>query len=193
MRLAKILLKHQNNFLSEKMEHPLHIKVGELINDSIFPEAKVIKDPACGGNQRIPLFCSDRRSRETEYCNVDLLITVDSKIKVIVEIEEANIKPTQICGKFLTSALSSYLIHKSENNKCISMADSVLFIQILDTSKLKIDKTSKTRQWEKIEASIKNIIPARWSKIDHYKLFSGNCYDFKSSTLTEYIVNFLKK
>ncbi len=175
------------------MEHPLHIKVSELINDSIFPGAKVIKDPACGGNQHIPLFCSDRRSRETEYCNVDLLITVDSRIKVIVEIEEANIKPTQICGKFLTSALSSYFIHESENNKCVGMADSVLFIQILDTSKLKIDKTSKTRQWEKIEESIQNIIPVRWSKIDHYKLFYGNDSDFKTSTLIEYIVNFLKK
>jgi len=174
------------------MEHPLHKKVGELITDSIFPAVKVIKDPACGGSQHIPLFCSNKRSRETEYCNVDLLISVDGRIKVIIEIEEANIKPTQILGKFLTSALSSYFIHESENNECIGMANSVLFIQILDTSKLKMDKTSKIRQWKRIEESIQNIIPAKWSKIDHYKLFYGSYSDFKTSTLREYIINFLK-
>ena len=175
------------------MKHPLHKKIGELINDNISSGARVIKDPACGGSQHIPLFCSDKRSRQTEYCNVDLLIIVNSRIKVIVEIEEANIKPTQICGKFLTSALISYFIHESENNKCIGMADSVLFIQILDTSKLKIEKTSKTRQWQEIEKSIQNIIPVKRSKIDRYKLFYGNESDFNAKALTDYIVDFLRE
>lgn len=73
------------------------------------------------------------------------------------------------------------------------MGDSVLFIQILDTSKLKIDKTSKTRQWDKIEESIQNIIPVKGSKIDRYKLFYGNDSDFNVKALTDYIVDFLKK
>lgn len=98
----------------------------------------------------------------------------------------------QICGKFLTSALASYFIHESENNKCIGMGDSVLFIQILDTSKLK-NKTSKTRQWDNIEKSIQNIIPAKGSKIDRYKLFYGNDPDFNVKALKDYIVGFLKK
>ncbi len=175
------------------MDHPFHELIGKSINEDVFPGCKIIKDPACGGNQHIPLFCSEERSRVTEYCNVDLLITVDNKIKVIIEIEEANIKPTQICGKFLTSALSKYFIHESENNERIGMADSVLFIQILDISKLKIDKTAKTKQWERLERSIQNIIPVKNSSVNRYRIFSGKYPDFNSKELLEYIANFLKE
>jgi len=174
------------------MKHPFHKVIGDLINKDIFPGCKIIKDPACGGNQHIPLFCAKTRSRETEYCNIDLLITVNNKIKVIIEIEEANIKPTQICGKFLTSALSECFIHESENNNPVEMGGSVLFIQILDTSKLKIDKTAKIRQWQKIEESILNIIPLKKSKIDHYKIFYGNDSDFNKKDLIDCISSFLK-
>lgn len=175
------------------MTHPLHEIIGESINDEILPGCKVIKDPACGGRQHIPLFCSEKKSRETEYCNVDLLITKDNKIKVIIEIEEANIKPTQICGKFLTAALAPYFIHASEKNKRIGMADSVLFIQILDTSKLRIEKTSKTKQWERIEESLRNIAPMKGSKINSYKLFYGNKSNFNIKQMVDYIIKFINK
>ncbi|MCK9614713.1 MAG: hypothetical protein M0R48_04310 [Candidatus Omnitrophica bacterium] len=175
------------------MEHPFHEKIGDLINNTVFPNCKIIKDPACGGGQHIPLFCSGERSRETEYCNVDLLITVDNKIKVIIEIEEANIKPTQICGKLLTSALSKYFIHESEGSNLIGMADSVLFIQVLDSLKLKIDKTAKTKQWDKIEKSIQDIIPVKGSNISRYKIFYGNKTNFNDKGLLNYISEFLKQ
>ena len=174
------------------MEHPFHKKIGDLINNTVFPGCKIIKDSACGGNQHIPLFCSKERSRETGYCNVDLLITVDNKIKVIIEIEEANIKPTQICGKFLTSALSKYFIHESENNSLVRMADSVLFIQILDTLKLKIDKTAKTKQWNKIKNSIQSIIPLKESSISQYEIFYGNKEKLDKKKLIDCISEFLK-
>ncbi|RJS72879.1 hypothetical protein CW714_04015 [Methanophagales archaeon] len=159
------------------MEHPLHKIVGECINSNVFPNCKIIKDPACGGQQNVPLFCSRDRSNETEYCNVDLLIIKDNKIRVIIEIEETEVKPTQICGKFLTSALSSYYIHDSENNTPIGMSGSVLFIQILDTSQLK-EKTSKIKQWGNLEKSIKNLLPI--GKIRKYKLLYGTIPDFKN-------------
>jgi len=159
------------------MEHTLHKVIGKCINGNEFPNCKIIKDPACGGQQNVPLFCSKDKSNETEYCNVDLLMIKDNKIRVIIEIEETDVKPTQICGKFLTSALSSYYIHKSENNAPIGMSDSVLFIQILDTSQLK-EKTSKIKQWEKLEKSIKNMLPI--NKIRKYKLLYGNVSDFKN-------------
>jgi hypothetical protein len=143
-----------------------------------FPDCKIIKDPACGGRQNVPLFCSEKKSNATEYCNVDLLILKDNKTRVIIEIEEANIKPTQICGKFLTSALSSHFIHKTGKSKPIGMDDSVLFIQILDTSKLKKDKTSKIGQWKNIEESIQNIIPVKGSRITDYKLLFGDSAEF---------------
>ena len=82
-----------------------------------------------------------------------MLMMKDNKIRVIIEIEESDVKPTQICSKFLSSALASYYIHHSENNTPIGMSDSVLFLQILDTSKLE-EKTSKIDQWENLEKSI---------------------------------------
>jgi len=160
-----------------EMEHPLHKIIGECINSNEFLNCKIIKDPACGGQQNVPLFCSKDKSKETEYCNVDLLMIKDNKIRVIIEIEETDVKPTQICGKFLTSAFSYYYIHDSENNTPIGMSDSVLFIQILNTSQLK-EKTSKIKQWRNLEKSIKNILPI--NKIRKYKLLYGNVLDFKN-------------
>jgi hypothetical protein len=103
----------------------------------------LIRDKACGGNQWIPLFLSDAKSRKTELCNVDLLVLKDNKIRLIVEIEESNVKPTQVCGKFLCSALSRYYIHEAEGNIPVEMGANVAFIQVVDTCDLKIDRTSK--------------------------------------------------
>jgi len=160
------------------MEHPLHKIVGECIGSQKFPNCKIIKDRACGGKQNIPLFCSKGKSNKTEYCDVDLLILKDDKIRVIIEIEETDIKPTQICGKFLTSALSRYFIHEYKNNVPIGMSDSVFFIQILNTSRLK-EGTVKPDQWINLEKSIMNILPIKGSKIRKYKLLYGDVSDFE--------------
>jgi len=85
------------------------------------------------------------------------LILKNGRIKVIFEIEESDVGLTQVFGKFLTSALSSY--HISRDNKTYAMDKSVLFLQILDTSKLKSDKTKKVKQWGNIEKSRKRVIP----------------------------------
>jgi hypothetical protein len=54
---------------------------------------------------------------------------------MIVEIEESNVKPSQLWRKFLTSVLSKYtFIHEAK--KPVEMADSIRFSQIVDTSKL---------------------------------------------------------
>jgi hypothetical protein len=173
------------------MNHQLHKKIGDIVQDSEFSGCKIVKSTECGGKQNIPLFCSKVKSNETEYCNVDLLILKNNRIKVIIEIEEANIKPTQICGKFLTSALSPHYVHESENNKIIDMDNSVSFVQILDTSKLKMDKTSKIEQWKNIEKSIQNIIPVKGSKIDKYKLFFGDISEFYGEKINE-IVSYIQ-
>lgn len=154
--------------IQTQMQNRLHRAIGQCI-DSALSNCTIIKDSACGGQQRIPLFNSDVKLRKTEYCNVDILILQDNKIRVIIEIEETNLKPTQICGKFLTSALSSFYIHKS-NDAPISMAKSVLFIQVLDTSKLK-QVTSKVEQWRNIEKLIQTVLPLRNSKVNKYRLF----------------------
>lgn len=158
--------------------HPLHIAVCNLFADSISSDCKLIKDDACGGNQHIPLFLSKNKSRGTEYCNVDLLVLKKGKIKIIIEIDETNIRPTQICGKFLTSALARYYIHSTMNDELVEMHDSVTFIQILDSSKLKEDKTSKFTQAKNLERSINNILPVKESNITDYRLFYVNRSDF---------------
>jgi len=71
----------------------------------------------------------------------------DGKVKVIIETEESDIKPVQICGKLLVSALSKYFIH--ERYGVVEMDDSVLFLQMLDSSKLKPGRTSNLEQVQK--------------------------------------------
>ena len=131
--------------------HPLHWVIGDLFENNLSSSYKLVKDEACGGNQNIPLFCSNEKSNATEYCNVDLLAIKGSTIRIIVEIDESGVSPNQVCGKFLTSALAQYYIHESENDVPIGMHDPVIFIQILDTSKLKEDETSKFKQWGNLE------------------------------------------
>ncbi len=145
--------------------------MGDLFDDSISSDCQLIRDEACGGFQRIPLFLSEDKSRRTEYCNVDLLVLKEGRIKVIVEIEETDIGPTRICGKFLTSALARYYIHKTMNSEAVGMHDSVTFIQILDSSDLKADRTSKFTQGENLERSINGILPVKGSNITDYRLF----------------------
>jgi len=176
-----------------KNRHPLHRVIGDMIQDSDFPNCTVIKDPACGGSQNIPLFCSPVKSNQTEYCNVDLLILKDNKIRVIVEIEEADITPTKIFGKFLTSALSSYYIHRTQNDVPIGMGDWVSFIQILDMSKLEVDKTAKFNQWEYIENSISKILPVKNSKINDYKIFFGKISGFREEGRRQDVIKYIRK
>jgi len=167
--------------------HPLHRIVADLFEHSLPEGCRFVRDEAGDGDQRIPLFCSKERSRTTWYCDVDMLIILNGKIAIIVEIDESDIKPTQICGKFLTSALARYYIHESENDVPIGMHDSVTFIQIMDTSKLKRDKTSKFRQWDNLEKSIQAILPITDNGIQRYRLFYGDEAYFESKKCSELI------
>jgi len=128
------------------------MEIGKRISQSFRNE--VLLDPACGVGHRLPLFCSDEKSRETEFCNVDILILKGRNVKVIMEIEEADIKPTQICGKILSSAISQFYIYGSEK---YPLDGSILFIQVLDTSKLK-EGTRKIEQFENLENTIRKFL-----------------------------------
>jgi hypothetical protein len=94
--------------------HPLHGLISDLASEAI-PAGRVLDERTVRrGDQCIPLFRLDKRSLAAEFCNVDLLVLHSSKIRLIVEIEESNVKPTQIAGKFLTSALASRFIHSND-------------------------------------------------------------------------------
>jgi len=167
-------------------KHELHLKIGEHLKSIDIENTKIIIDPACGGNQNIPLFLSDTKSNQTEICNVDLMIIKNNKIKIIIEIEEANVKPTQILGKFMTSALAESHIHKKNKDNPISMDENVCFIQILDTKKLN-KKSNKTKQWDNIEDKIKKLLPSLQTNIKTYQLFYGNLEDINLNKISEFI------
>ena len=173
--------------------HPLHIAVCKLFEDSISSDCQLIRDEDCGGTQHIPLFVSENKSRKTEYCNVDLLVLKKGKIKIIVEIEESNLKPTQVCGKYLTSALSRYYIQESEGNKRIEMDDEVTFIQIMDVASLDEERTKKFRQWMNLRESIRATLPVKGSNITNYGLFYGTVSDFKDIDYSKELVDFIQK
>ena len=171
-------------------KHILHNKIGKYLNSLEFENIQKIVDPACGGNQNIPLFLNERKSNDTEICNVDFLFIDRNKVKVIIEIEEANTKPTQILGKLMTSILAKYYIHKNNNGDKIAMDESVCFIQILDTKKLK-PNSKKITQWKNIESAIVEILPTLNSKIKSYKLFYGKFDDINLEEIHEYINSIL--
>jgi hypothetical protein len=157
------------------MVHPLHKEIADQL-ENILPPHSLVKDEACGGDQRIPLFYDKEKSRATEYCNVDMLVLKENRVRALIEIEESNVKPTQICGKFLTSALAKYYIHENKENEPVEMYDHVAFIQIVDTSKLK-KNSAKPKQWKALERSIQSILPLRNSKITSYMLVTKDELD----------------
>ncbi len=151
------------------MRHPLHQRIGELLGRASLGDCELVLDPACGGNQNIPLFVHDFKSNATEYCNVDALFHCDGRVRGIVEIEEANIKPTQICGKFLTSALASFYQHEKHGNQPLPVRGA-FFVQVVDSSKLKKGKTSKLEQFRNIRESIRGLLTLGLDSVSSYEL-----------------------
>ncbi len=131
------------------MSHPLHIKVGELLRTWCH-KPSLILDSACGGEQHIPLFLVPTRRNANEICNVDALVLHGGCVRLVIEIDESNIKPTQVCGKFLTSALARWYIHDSSRAEPMPLQD-VSFVQVLSSAKLAKKKTSKLQQTKSIE------------------------------------------
>ena len=66
------------------------------------------------------------------------------------------------------------------------MSDSVFFIQVLDSSKLK-DRSAKLEQFRNLGDSIQGIIPVKNSRIDRYMLLAGK----ESDDLSE-MIGFIK-
>lgn len=157
--------------MNDKRElHVLHKLIGNNLQQCLSSECEIVLDVACGGKQQIPLFSSFHKARITEVCKVDILIIKSDKIKAIIEIEESDIKPTQICGKFLTSLLSSYYIHKQKHDQPIPMADHVSFVEIVDLCGLP-SRSAKPAQLKNMENNIQRLLPIRGINIDNYRLF----------------------
>ena len=168
--------------------HPLHFQVGELFNellkDSLMTGYSLMLDEACGGAQRVPLFVSSEKSRKNEFCNVDFLVIHDGDIRAIVEIEESNVKPVHVFGKFLASAVSRFYIHDYLGG-AMGYGEDVVFIQFVDTSKLKRGRSSKVEQWRNICDSIRSVVPLNGSRIARYELFDVNVEEIRDAEMRE--------
>lgn len=161
------------------MYHPFHRIIGNLFIEEDFPECQILKDNACGGNHHLPLFGSEVKSNKTAICNSDLLIVKNNKVRVILEIEESNLKPIQICGKILTSAIARFYIHETNNDIPLPMDDSVTFIQILNSSILQEGNTKKD-QWENVQHYLNEILPL--NKIKKFRTICGSNNNFMNRT-----------
>jgi hypothetical protein len=152
------------------MSSVLHECIGDILKRMEKPlKIDVILDPACAGSkyskQRIPLFIKKPKSNKTELCNVDAMIIQNGKIKIIIEIEESDNKPTQICGKYLTTNLAKFYNYGSLSIDIDNA--SVFFIQIVDIKNIS-KSSSKPDKFINIETAIKNLIlTARTNKFDH--------------------------
>ena len=171
-------------------KHLFHETIGDIFDDENFPSKgiTILKDAACGGDHTLPLFCSEERSYTTRYACADLMILKEQKVKVIIEIEESNVKPVHIFGKFLASAISEYYIYGKEKYE---MDESVLFIQVLDTSKQK-NVSIRKAQWTNIEESIRAILPFEGTSIREYAIFYGDKPDFKKGEKKDNLVEFVR-
>jgi hypothetical protein len=98
------------------------------------------------------------------------MLVKNEKVRFILEIEETGLTPTKICGKFLTSALSTHFIHDILSNAAFAMDTNVTFAQVIDAKNLE-PRTKKIRQGESLERSIRSILPLRSSGVSRYQLF----------------------
>jgi hypothetical protein len=153
------------------MHHPLHFAVAEALQRRLAGRGELIRDTACGGSQHLPLFVGPTKGFDTRLCDVDLIIISENQVRVIVEIEESGFLPTKICGKFLQSAIATHLIHNSRPVRTLPYGKQVLFVQVLDGSKIRMQGTRKVLQSQLIERKINSMLPCMGSGITNYRLF----------------------
>jgi hypothetical protein len=165
------------------MLHKLHLAVADTL-DHLFEGTshELLKDPACGGEQLLPLFIGEFKSLANQLCCVDLLVLQTGKVRAIIEIEESDFLPTKPCGKFLQAVLATHFIHDSQEQTAIPYAEKVCFVQILDGSKFIKDKTQKNVQAELIEKEIQKKLPL--GGITDYRLFALDGPDDQKSLTT---------
>lgn len=159
-------------------KHRFHEKIGKLIKDIIinYPEYKAFIAHNELGGGRFTLFSSPNQesSLKTRFCDVDILVVKDKEIKAVIEIEESNVKPNHIMGKYLASALSTH--GKCEGNT-YSMKESTIFIQIIDSNILPFGSV-KPSQWDNIEEEISKVALKLDGIKSKYFLIYGNEKDF---------------
>lgn len=168
------------------MKHDLHLQVGLELSKLNSGKVRVILDRACMNESsdieihNIPLFL-DNKSSETELCNVDALIIKEGKVCVIIEIDESKTNPTQICGKYLTSAISN--LYQYSNDAIEISIGTVLFVQFIDSTKF----PNKSRKPNKLNVIQKKINKNSQGIVKNYYLFTDKEIDKALVEIRDYI------
>lgn len=108
----------------------------------------------------------------------------EGAVKAIVEIEESNVKPVQVFGKFLASAVSRFYVHDSMGD-AMKLGEGVVFMQFVDSSKLKRGRSSKAGQWANIGDSIRAVVPLKGSGVTRYDLYDVDVESVKTDKRQE--------
>jgi hypothetical protein len=180
--------------------HPFHRIIGKLIKTEfsnkryVERNVKVHFDEACGQKgERISLFNHEKKY-PFRYCNVDILVFIKNKPKIIIEVEESYVTPGRLFGKFFASGLSdSYQV--GDMKEPFRLKNKLLFVQVLDSSKLK-EEWKNYDQRGYIEDQIRVFLPR--GNIAEYVLLQGEKKSFRAGgsgakSLKRNIIKFLAR
>jgi hypothetical protein len=154
--------------------HPLHTAIGDILRSIERPDVEVWLDAACGGKGRqIRLYGLEPVAASSCLAWVDAAIVVHGEIKIVLEIEESNVRPLYLCGKVFATALCSY---SSRGGHRTPMSESMLFVQVIKASKNA--SSAKLKQCEYLEATINEIFKKLENRVDSYSFHYGLAENF---------------
>jgi len=97
------------------------------------------------------------------------MIVQDGYCKIIVEIEESGFIPTKICGKYLTTALSTHYLR--DDKKIELDKKGVFFVQVLNAGGFTEEKKAQLRI---IAGKLQKILFDRATQYKLYLIDSNN-------------------
>jgi len=78
--------------------NPLHVAIGNILRSAELPNAEVILDKACGGDEHIRFYGKEPPGNKTSIVQVDAAIILNGEIKIVIEIEQSDLRPLYLCG-----------------------------------------------------------------------------------------------
>jgi hypothetical protein len=159
--------------------HAFHQVIGGLMDRLHLPGCRVLKAAECGGEHNLPLFYTAHKSNATEFCDVDILVLMSGRIRVIVEIEEVERSPGKLFGKFAVPAVCWGYIY-GPSGEDAPMGDRVVFVQMVNATDIQ-PNSSKPEQWRLVEKSIRDLMPlkGKGARLVEYHLLAGTSGEFR--------------
>jgi hypothetical protein len=155
--------------------HPLHKLIGQILVRTEMESGEPLLGKDCGGDQHVQLFCNNRAARASRFCSIDAAVRTNDELKIIIEIEESDIRPVALLGKVSASARASHCIHK---RVIYPIAARAPFIQVIDTRKLS-SRSSKLDQCRYLLESVRNTLSTTGGSLRGYEIFHRDIAEFE--------------